>query len=230
MAGVLFNDPERLKTLAFIVADARPAFDALITEAKARGFLPSIVSAVRNCAEQGSLAQTKAKRSWHVFGRAVDIELHKGAPKDDPAKFYRELGEWWEQQGGTWGGRWTDLYPNGLPGIAGGAPGDLVHFQWTPAPLTTGVPAELWPKDATCDEVTAKAAAYFASGGRSSASAPSPRPPTGSPATPAPSASDGKKKAELRAGLSFWLWGLLLQRRLRITSLGREGAPLSGEL
>jgi hypothetical protein len=213
-----FDDPERLKTLRFVVADARQHFDELLAEAERRGYLPSIVSAVRTCAEQGGLAQTKAKRSWHVLGRAVDIELHKGAPKDDQAKFYRELGEWWEQRGGTWGGRWTDLYPNGLPGIAGGAPGDLVHFQWTPAPLTTGVPAELWPRDATCEEVQAIAERYRANGGRLPSS------PSSSSSGPA------KKKAEQRLGLWFWCWGQLLRQRLT-TSPGLVAAAqrLSGE-
>jgi hypothetical protein len=152
----------RLRTLTHIAPEARGAFAALLAEATARGYLPAVVSAVRTCEEQAGLAHTKAARSWHVFGRAVDIELRKGPPKDDPTKFYRELGEWWEAQGGTWGGRWVTLYPDGLPGIAGGAPGDLVHFQWTPPPLTTGVPQELWPTDATCDEVAANAERYLA--------------------------------------------------------------------
>lgn len=200
-----FNDPERLKTLRFVVAEARPHFDALLAEATARGYLPAISSSVRNCNEQGHLANTKAKRSWHVFGRAVDIELRKGAPLSDPAKFYRELGEWWEARGGTWGGRWTNIYPQGLPGIAGGAPGDLVHFQWTPAPLTTGVPQALWPTGATCDEVTANAARYLASGG----------------ALP----GDAKKKADLDLACSWWLLGRVFSARPSGRSRG-EWAPL----
>lgn len=200
----MFDDPERLKTLRFVVAEARPHFDALLEEADRRGYLPAVVSAVRTCAEQGGLAQTKAKRSWHVFGRAVDIELRKGAPKDDPAKFYRELGEWWEQRGGTWGGRWESLYPNGLPGIAGGAPGDLVHFQWTPAPLTTGVPASLWPKGASCELVTENAARYLATGGREL--------PGGAPS--APGVGPGpKKKVDPELACCWWLLGQLVARR-----------------
>lgn len=219
----MFDDPERLKTLRFVVAEARPPFEALLAEADRRGYLPAIVSAVRTCAEQGNLGQTKAKRSWHVFGRAVDIELRKGPPKDDPAKFYRELGEWWEQQGGTWGGRWTSIYPDGLPGIAGGAPGDLVHFQWTPPPLTTGVPDALWPREATCERVNANAAAYLASGGRSPA-------PTAPIAPTAPSSSSGKKKAQ-QLGLWFWCWGLLSQRvTTSSASAGHAAGLLLGEL
>ena len=179
----MFDDPERLKTLKHLVPDARQAFEALLAEANRRGLLPSIVSAVRTCSEQGNLALTKAKRSWHVFGRAVDIELHLGPPKDDPAKFYRELGEWWEQQGGTWGGRSTDLYPQ-APGVPGAA-GDVLHFQWTPAPLTTGVPAELWPKGASCEEVNELAARYLSSGGRMPSS----------PSSPSSSAGEKKKAA-----------------------------------
>jgi hypothetical protein len=215
-----FNDPDRLKTLNHVVAQARPMFEALLAEAKRRGFMPSIVSAVRTCTEQGGLAQSKAKRSWHVFGRAVDIELHKGAPKDDPAKFYRELGEWWEEQGGTWGGRWTDIYPNGLPGIAGGTPGDLVHFQFTPPPLTTGVPVALWPKDATCEEVSAAAAAYFANGGSRVPSLPS-----SAPTAPVDAAEPAKKKAAELPGLWFWCWGRLLSLRTSGTRAAVVAAP-----
>lgn len=206
-----FHDPERLKTLRYVVADARPHFAALLDEATRRGYLPAIVSAVRTCSEQGSLAQTKAKRSWHVFGRALDIELRLGAPKDDPAKFYRELGEWWEQQGGTWGGRWTTLYPSGLPGIAGGAAGDLVHFQWTPAPLTTGVPASLWPKQATCEQVMENAARYLASGGNEPSS-PSGAIAPSSPQLPA-SSSAAKKKVDTELACCWWLLGQALRQR-----------------
>lgn len=218
-----FNDPDRLKTLHHLVPDARQAFEALLAQATARGFLPSIVSAVRNCSEQGQLALTKAKRSWHVFGRAVDIELHLGAPKDDPAKFYRELGEWWEQQGGTWGGRWTELYPQ-APGVPGAA-GDVLHFQWTPPPLTTAVPAELWPKGATCDVVQANADQYLASGGGALPALPVP-PIASAPPSSSPPA---KKKAEL-PGLWFWAWGLLLRRRT--SGIGHVVDPptLRGEL
>lgn len=186
----MFDDPERLKTLRHLTPDSRVMFERLLAEAERRGYLPLIISAVRTCEEQGGLAQTKAKRSWHVFGRAVDIELRKGAPKEDPARFYRELGEWWEQQGGTWGGRWTDLYPNGLPGIANGTPGDLPHFQWTPAPLTTGVAQELWPKGASCELVNANAARYLQSGTLSA-----------------------KKKA-VELGCCWWFWGRALSAAL----------------
>lgn len=158
----MFDDPTRLKTLARVAPSAREPFERLIAEATRRGYMPHIVSAVRTCQEQGGLAATRAKRSWHVFGHAIDLELHKGAPKDDPAKLYRELGEWWEAQGGTWGGRWTELYPV-APGVPG-ASGDPLHFQWTPAPLTEGVNVEFWPRDATCDDVQARADRYLQTG------------------------------------------------------------------
>jgi len=215
-----FNDPERLKTLNRLVPDARQAFEALMSEATARGYLPSIVSAVRNCTEQGQLALTKAKRSWHVFGRAVDIELHKGAPKDDPGKFYRELGEWWEQQGGTWGGRWTELYPV-APGVPGAA-GDVLHFQWTPAPLTTGVPKSLWPEGASCEVVQAMADAYLSGGGGSLDLPPGPAVP--------PSSSSPKKKVTVEPlGLWFWCWGQLLQSRISGQRVAGDARQLSGE-
>ncbi len=156
-----------------------------------------------------------------MFGRAVDIELHLGAPKDDPAKFYRELGEWWEQQGGTWGGRWTDLYPQ-APGVPGAA-GDVLHFQWTPAPLTTGVPDSLWPKGATCDVVQSLADLYLSGRG-----APLELPP--GPAIPPSSSTPAKKKAEL-PGLWFWFWGRLLQARISgHVNVAHDAPTLTGEL
>jgi hypothetical protein len=149
---------ERLHTLAATHPDARPMFQELMDYATAQGWHPYISSARRTCREQQGCALSKAKRSWHPLGRAIDVELQIEAPDDDPAKYYRELGEWWESQGGTWGGRWTDLYPI-APGVPG-ASGDVMHYQWTPAPMTERVPDALWPDGASCEELDRLAANY----------------------------------------------------------------------
>ena len=76
--------------------------------------------------------------SWHVWGRAVDLRI----PGDRLAD-YRALGEWWEAQGGVWGGRWT-------------TPQDPGHFEWHPdlsihdvCPTGTECPdpSQPWPDD-----------------------------------------------------------------------------------
>lgn len=114
-----------------IVPMARPYFDALLEQAEAWGMQPVIGDALRTCEDQ-AVAGTVA-RSWHVFGRAVDLQL-RGADA------YRRLGEWWEQQGGTWGGRWVDSYP---------PDGDFQHFQWSDG--QDGIPQAIWPSGEPCD-------------------------------------------------------------------------------
>jgi len=211
----VFDDPQRLKTLAWLVPDARAAFEALISEATRRGYLPSIVSAVRTCAEETNLKSNTSgqpKRSWHVLGRAVDIELHKGAPADDPAKFYRELADWWTQQGGTWGGHWeTSFQP--FPGVTT----DVMHFQWTPG-LGDAPPRTTWPDGLTCAQVDVLQAAAL---GRS-ATTPAPG-SSGSSTSPASSpneSSSPEKKSPLPTvdqASAFWFLGLELQRASRFT-------------
>lgn len=229
---IMFQNQERLKTLAYLVPDARAAFEKLIAEANTRGVHPTIVSAVRTCCEEHNLASAKGKgtRSWHVLGRAVDIELHLGAPADDPAKFYRELGEWWEALGGTWGGRWTTSWPN-APGVPGAA-GDVMHFQFTPPPLGDIPPAELWPTGAECSVVDALQASYLGrdavNGGPPSSATPAPGQPLPAPSSPSSSPPLKKKPRQEQQppGLWFWCWGLLLQRRTSIRA-GVGASPRS---
>lgn len=154
----------RLKTLDAIVPSARPAFEALLEHAKQRGFQPYIVSAVRTCREEAGLTATKVRRSWHVLGRAVDVELHARGDLASIADAYVELGAWWESQGGIWGGRWVTLYPVPHPPGWCGAPelpGDTCHFQWTGT--DEHVPVSVWPREVTaCDDVDRLQAETFA--------------------------------------------------------------------
>lgn len=210
----MFTDTTRLKTLAYLVPDARAAFQKLMDYATAQGWHPTIVSAVRTCCEEKNLASAKGKgtRSWHIFGRAVDIELHIGAPVDDPAKYYRTLAEWWEPQGGTWGGRWTTSWPQ-APGVPG-ASGDVMHFQWTPKPLGDVPPQEFWATGASCADVDAKQLAYL---GTSDIAIPPPAvsvPP--SPPAVVPQPLQKKKLHQpppVELAYFFSYWGHLLRRR-----------------
>lgn len=125
---------ERQHTLSGIVPSALPAFSELLEQAKAWGMKPRIVSALRTCDEQRSSAASKVyERSWHVLGRAVDLELHGSGA-------YMRLGQFWESMGGTWGGRWMELYP---------PDGDFMHFQWSAG--RDGIPDSLWPKGERCE-------------------------------------------------------------------------------
>ena len=105
----------------------------LLEQAEAWGFSPTIGDALRTCADQEAAGDVR--RSWHVLGRAVDLELH-GAPDA-----YRRLGEFWESIGGTWGGRWKELYP---------PDGDYQHFQWSGG--RDGIPESIWPLSMPCEE------------------------------------------------------------------------------
>jgi hypothetical protein len=135
----------RAHSLAGVHPEAAEAFQALIAEAENLGFArPYLSSVFRTCGEQSGTAGSSAGggcHSWHVFGRAVDVDLGSEATIDD----YAALAETWELAGGTWGGRWIEQYP---------PLGDYMHFQWTPG-LPDAVPASWCPPDlaaADCDK------------------------------------------------------------------------------
>ena len=48
------------------------------------------------------------KNSTHKFRLAVDFNLFKDGEYLTRSEDYRELGEYWESMGGTWGGRFND--------------------------------------------------------------------------------------------------------------------------
>jgi GNAT superfamily N-acetyltransferase len=114
--GVVVELYQPTKTLDDVVPEVRPKFEALIAQAKALGLSPKIRSAGRTCSaqqEQFDLGYSKADfcRSMHVLGHAVDLDLVP--PTCDS---YTKLGEWWESQGGVWGGRWKQFGPCGDQG------------------------------------------------------------------------------------------------------------------
>ncbi len=82
----------------------------LIREAITQGFQITLGEALRSPAQAALNQKTGAgiAHSLHCDSLAIDLHLFKqGAYLDDTAA-YTSLGEWWEQQGGTWGGRFGD--------------------------------------------------------------------------------------------------------------------------
>jgi hypothetical protein len=49
-----------------------------------------------------------AGRSCHKLRLAIDINLFRNGEYLGRSEDHRQLGEWWEKQGGVWGGRWGD--------------------------------------------------------------------------------------------------------------------------
>jgi hypothetical protein len=82
----------------------------LIQHAKTLGYEVTLGEAYRT-PEQAQWNAEQGRgiaRSLHMLRLAIDLNLYKNGtwlPKDDD---HRPLGEWWESQGGTWGGRFGD--------------------------------------------------------------------------------------------------------------------------
>lgn len=43
-----------------------------------------------------------------TFGNSITLNIFKDGRLLQNTEDHRELGEWWESQGGTWGGRFND--------------------------------------------------------------------------------------------------------------------------
>lgn len=107
-------------TVEDLVPAVRPQFDALLAQASAWGMKPHVRSAGRTCAQQAEqvkLGYSHADlcRGMHVMGHAIDLDL-----SPNTCATYTKLGQWWESQGGVWGGRWTQF----------GECGDAGHFHY----------------------------------------------------------------------------------------------------
>lgn len=136
--GVVLGSDPRIGELH---SDAREPVAELL--GRARELDARIASARRSCAEQNAIyAQGRTTpgvivtgargcQSWHVWGRAVDLEA-RGATRAD----WEELGRWWESRGGTWGGDFPNVDDPG-------------HFEWHPG-LTI---AQACPDPDRCEEV-----------------------------------------------------------------------------
>lgn len=134
-------------TLDDLAPSVRGHFEQLLELADELGMEPHIRSAGRTCADQEALAAqgpstTRARgcRSWHVLGRAIDLDLTPNV-----CETYTQLGLAWEQMGGGWGGRWTQF----------GTCGDAGHYQWPfeGEPRGGAVPSSVCREDVDCETV-----------------------------------------------------------------------------
>jgi len=134
-------------SISQLTADTQDALSDLAEFAERVG-LPFVVrSARRTCEKQRSLyamgrsapggivTNADGCQSWHVLGRAVDINLPQGATRAD----YEKLGLEWESMGGHWGGRFTGL-------------DDVGHFEWHPGVTIE----EVCPDPSACESVVAE--------------------------------------------------------------------------
>ncbi len=124
-----------------LVPEVRPKFNELMAQAKALGLSPKVRSVGRTCAEQQGqvdlgYSQADFCRSMHVLGHAADIDIVPNTCAN-----YTKLGEWWESQGGVWGGRWKQF----------GACGDAGHFHYG-FNHAQAVPTSVCPSGVTHDQ------------------------------------------------------------------------------
>lgn len=143
-------DPDGL--LTEIHPDTHRAVRRLVRQSDAT---VRVRSGRRSCAEQrdlygigrrynvGSPPVTHADgcRSWHVLGRAVDLDILDPATGRAvvPCAAYEALGVAWEQMGGVWGGRFSGF----------GSCGDAGHFEWHPGATIE----DYCPDPSACEEV-----------------------------------------------------------------------------
>ena len=104
----------------------------------------------RTCAQQNAIyAQGRGEggeiatyasgcKSWHVLGRALDVDPVDGSGRMQPASTYKTAGDLWQSMGGKWGG-----YFPGFP--------DIGHFEWHPG-LTI---EQACPDPSYCDAIEA---------------------------------------------------------------------------
>jgi len=83
-------------------------------------------------------------QSWHVSGRAVDLNLRIAGTQQDAGSCqnYAQLGQLWEALGGRWGGRFGGF----------GECGDAGHFEYHPGLEVSDV----CPNPDLCDQVAAE--------------------------------------------------------------------------
>lgn len=83
----------------------------LITKAYEMGYSFTVGDAYRDPRLHGAMGEKKGyghKNSCHKLRLAIDLNLFKGGKFLEGTEAHRPLGEWWESQGGTWGGRFAD--------------------------------------------------------------------------------------------------------------------------
>ena len=83
----------------------------LIVQAHTMGYEISFGDLYRDPRLHGSVGVKKGyghRKSCHKVRLAIDLNLFKDGKWLSKTEDHRALGEWWEQQGGTWGGRFDD--------------------------------------------------------------------------------------------------------------------------
>lgn len=83
----------------------------LIKKAHELGYEVTLGDAYRDPRVHGEMGVKKAygaANSFHKQRLAIDLNLFKDGKYMEGTEAHRPLGEWWESQGGTWGGRFKD--------------------------------------------------------------------------------------------------------------------------
>ena len=83
----------------------------LIDQAHEMGFAVTLGDAYRDPRVFGAMGDRKGygeSRSAHKQRLAIDLNLFAGGRYLTSTDDHQPLGEWWERQGGTWGGRFND--------------------------------------------------------------------------------------------------------------------------
>ena len=83
----------------------------LIDKAHELGFEVTLGDAYRDPRLHGEFGVKKgysASRSCHKLRLAIDLNLFKDGKYLPDSESHKPLGEWWESQGGCWGGRFKD--------------------------------------------------------------------------------------------------------------------------
>ena len=83
----------------------------LIDRAFAMGYEVTLGDAYRDPRVHGALGEKRSyssSMSLHKQRLAIDLNLFRDGRYLSSTESHRPLGEWWEAQGGSWGGRFED--------------------------------------------------------------------------------------------------------------------------
>lgn len=95
---------EKQSKFARMVAD-------LIIKAYDMGYEVTLGDAYRDPRVHGNIGVKIGyghSKSCHKIRLAIDLNLFKDGKFLEGSEAHKPLGEWWESQGGTWGGRFND--------------------------------------------------------------------------------------------------------------------------
>ena len=95
---------EKQSKFARLVAD-------LIIKAYELGYEVTLGDAYRDPRLHGNVGVKLGyghSKSCHKIRLAIDLNLFKDGKFLEGSDAHKELGEWWEKQGGVWGGRFND--------------------------------------------------------------------------------------------------------------------------